>query len=238
MPGACWQRPRGRAATPTARTSPGDARAFEDAEAFAAGGKSLPTEAEWERAARGGLDGAVFAWGDEMPPDEHLLANTWQGEFPWQNLMLDGHLGTSPVDAFPPNGFGLHDMCGYVWEWTSDSFSARHPDAAPSRCCAPRNPRVTSAQPGPFVAGEPGAHIGRRVIEGRLAPLRTELPPALPPRRPAERGGGHRPRVTSAFVASCAKTAPLKPLMPSPKSFAPITRSRTAMIAVLLWVIQ
>ena len=121
--------------------------AFEDAEAFAAwAGKSLPTEAEWERAARGGLEGAVFAWGDEFAPDGRPAANTWQGEFPWQNLMLDGHFGTSPVDAFPPNGFGLRDMCGNVWEWTSDFFTARHPDAAPAPCCAPRNPRVTSEE--------------------------------------------------------------------------------------------
>ena len=167
VPGACWHRPEGPGSdTYTRGRHPVTHIAFEDAEAFAAwAGKSLPTEAEWERAARGGLEGAVFAWGDEMPPDERLLANTWQGEFPWQNLMLDGHLGTSPVDAFPPNGFGLHDMCGNVWEWTSDFFSARHPDAASSPCCAPSNPRVTSAE-GSRVVGEAGAHIARRVTKG------------------------------------------------------------------------
>ncbi len=167
VPGACWHRPEGPGSdTYTRGRHPVTHVAFEDAEAFAAwAGKSLPSEAEWERAARGGLEGAVFAWGDEMPPDERLLANTWQREFPWQNLMLDGYLGTSPVDAFPPNGFGLHDICGNVWEWTSDFLSASHPDAASSPCCAPRNPRVTSAD-GSRVAGEPGAHIARRVTKG------------------------------------------------------------------------
>jgi sulfatase modifying factor 1 len=167
VPGACWHRPEGPGSdTYTRGRHPVTQVAFEDAEAFAAwAGKSLATEAEWERAARGGLEGAVFAWGDEFAPDGRPVANTWQGEFPWQNLMLDGHLGTSPVDAFPPNGFGLHDMCGNVWEWTSDYFCARHPDAARSPCCAPRNPRVTSAE-GSRVAGEAGAHIARRVTKG------------------------------------------------------------------------
>ena len=105
------------------------------AEAYAAwAGKSLPTEAEWEYAARGGLDGKPFAWGDELAPDGRLMANSWQGEFPWQNLMLDGYAGTSPVGAFPPDGYGLDDMTGNVWEWTSDAFTASD-GVAP--CCAP-----------------------------------------------------------------------------------------------------
>ncbi len=116
--------------------------AFRDAEAYAAwAGKSLPTEAEWELAARGGLEGAEFAWGDEFTPKGHHMANTWQGAFPYQNLKGDGYERTSPVTAFPPNGYGLYDMIGNVWEWTADWYSTRHPADARKACCIPSNPR-------------------------------------------------------------------------------------------------
>jgi formylglycine-generating enzyme required for sulfatase activity len=136
VPGARWDRPEGPASdTYTRGRHPVTQVAYEDAEAYARwAGKALPTEAEWEYAARGGLDGTAFAWGDELAPDGHMLANTWQGEFPWQNLMLDGYAGTSPVGAFPPNGYGLYDMTGNVWEWTQDSFTASH---SQKPCCAP-----------------------------------------------------------------------------------------------------
>jgi formylglycine-generating enzyme required for sulfatase activity len=135
----------------------------EDAEAYARwAGKELPTEAEWEFAARGGLNGAVFSWGDEHFPAGKAMANTWQGEFPWQNLKLDGYEGTSPVGSFPPNGYGLYDMTGNVWEWTSDFFAPHGANQSEKLCCAPRNPRVTL----PADAFPLGEQIPRRVIKG------------------------------------------------------------------------
>jgi len=162
VPGAYWKRPGGEGTTINGRDRhPVVQIASEDAEAYAAwAGKELPSEAEWEYAARGGLDGAAFAWGDEQFPEGKALANTWQGEFPWQNLKLDGHEGTSPVGSFPPNGYGLYDMTGNVWEWTSDWFTSRHPEEVERPCCVPRNPRVTSPE------ARPGETIPRRVIKG------------------------------------------------------------------------
>ena len=137
VPGAYWRRPRGRGTT-TEDNHPVVHIAYEDAEAYAAwAGKELPSEAEWEFAARGGLDGATYAWGDDPLPGGKPMANTWHGEFPWQNLKLDGYEGTSPVGSFPPNGYGLYDMCGNVWEWTRDSFASARQPAFASPCCGP-----------------------------------------------------------------------------------------------------
>ncbi|HEY3352490.1 MAG TPA: formylglycine-generating enzyme family protein [Polyangia bacterium] len=143
MPGADWRHPQGPGSSLAGREDhPVVHVTYGDAAAFARwAGVKLPTEAEWELAARGGLDGARYAWGDELAPGGRMLANFWQGEFPWQNLLTDGYEGTSPVGAFPPNGYGLHDMIGNVWEWTADWFTPRHPGDAQKACCVPRNPR-------------------------------------------------------------------------------------------------
>jgi sulfatase modifying factor 1 len=136
---------------------------YDDAAAYAEwAGKELPTEAEWEYAARGGLEGAVFAWGDEHFLDNKPMANTWQGAFPWQNLKLDGFEGTSPVGSFAPNGYGLYDVTGNVREWTTDFFVPHHPDEVEHTCCLPRNPRISSDQDS-YARGET---IPRRVIKG------------------------------------------------------------------------
>jgi sulfatase modifying factor 1 len=138
-PGAFWKRPGGKGTTINGRDRhPVTQVAYEDAEAYATWiGKELPTEAEWEYAARGGLEGAAFAWGDEHFPGGKPMANAWQGEFPWQNLEADGFAGTSPVGSFPPNGYGLYDMTGNVWEWTSDWFTLAGTAESPRACCAP-----------------------------------------------------------------------------------------------------
>ncbi|MEI7760382.1 MAG: formylglycine-generating enzyme family protein [Thermoleophilia bacterium] len=164
LPGASWKRPGGKGTTINGRDRhPVTHVAYEDAEAYAAwAGKELPTEAEWEVAARGGLDGATFTWGDEHEPGGRPGANVWQGEFPWQNLKTDGYEGTSPVGSFAPNGHGLFDMAGNVWEWTTDWFRPLRPEDAPGPCCMPVNPRVTSSEE----SYGPGETIPRKVIKG------------------------------------------------------------------------
>jgi formylglycine-generating enzyme required for sulfatase activity len=161
-PRAQWRQPEGPGSTLHGRERhPVTQVAYEDAETYAAwAGKSLPTEAEWEWAARGGLEQAMFTWGDEFAPKGRMMANTWQGEFPWQNLLQDGHEGTSPVKTFPPNGYGLFDMAGNVWEWTTDSFDVAGP--AEHACCAPESPRTMDEG---AVRGAP-ADFARKVIKG------------------------------------------------------------------------
>jgi sulfatase modifying factor 1 len=147
VPGANWRHPEGPASSIAGREQhPVVQVAYEDVEAYARWiGKAVPTEAEWERAARGGLQEATYIWGNELTLNGKFMANTWQGVFPWQNLCLDGYAGTAPVGSFPPNGYGLYDMAGNVWEWTSDWYAPRHPDDAAKPCCIPLNPRGAMA---------------------------------------------------------------------------------------------
>jgi sulfatase modifying factor 1 len=166
-PGAFWRCPLGPDSSIEALMDhPVVQVAYEDAEAYARwSGKRLPTEAEWEYAARGGLDGAIFTWGDVMIPDGHLMANTWQGEFPWQNLLLDSYERTSPVGSFPPNGYGLYDMAGNVWEWTSEWYSAGLSPVEPKPCCgAP--PALGATLEESFDPTQPLIRIPRKVIKG------------------------------------------------------------------------
>jgi len=161
VPGADWRHPQGPGSSIEGlEDHPVVHVAWEDAEAYALWTeKQLPTEAEWEFAARGGLDGATYAWGEEFAPRGRLMANTWQGEFPIENTRRDGYEGTSPVGAFPANGHGLLDMIGNVWEWTED-WCQEH-GSAPRSCCLIRQAAHRSYDP-----RTPGVNIPRRVTKG------------------------------------------------------------------------
>jgi sulfatase modifying factor 1 len=170
VPGANWRHPWGPASDNAKRQNhPVTHIAFADAQAYAAwAGKDLPTEAEWEYAARGGIDGAIFAWGNEPTPNGELMANYWQGDFPWRNTGAKGWRGTTPVGLFPLNGYGLADVTGNVWEWTADDYSTPGGTTdrpARSPCCAPRHPRIETPEDS-YDIGNPGANIPRRVIKG------------------------------------------------------------------------
>ncbi|WP_431299534.1 formylglycine-generating enzyme family protein [Tabrizicola sp. BL-A-41-H6] len=148
LPGASWRCPQGPGSSIAGLDDhPVVHVALADALAYAAwAGKDLPTEAEWEYAARGGLDRAEFAWGNELMPGARHMANTWQGRFPFENLSDDGYVGTSPVTAFPCNGYGVFDMIGNVWEWTKDSYRATHAEPPPARCCSAKTDRSSDLE--------------------------------------------------------------------------------------------
>jgi formylglycine-generating enzyme required for sulfatase activity len=164
VPGTQWRHPEGPGSTVHGREGhPVTHLAYEDAAAYAGwAGKALPSEAEWERAARGGLDGAVYCWGDDLQPGGQVMANTWHGRFPWESLKAQ--VGTAPVRIYPPNSYGLFEMTGNVWEWTSDYFRAPHPTAQRA-CCAPEDPRADKPWHGDDGL-RPDAHIPRRVVKG------------------------------------------------------------------------
>jgi sulfatase modifying factor 1 len=165
--GANWRRPYGpRSSIAGLHEHPVVHVAYCDAEAYARWtGKELPTEAEWEFAARGGSDGAEFAWGAEFTPNGRQMANTWQGAFPHQNLKTDGYERTSPVTAFPPNGYGLYDMIGNVWEWTADWYAARREADPAKACCVPQNPRG-GREDASYDPCQPEIRIARKVLKG------------------------------------------------------------------------
>lgn len=163
--GADWRHPYGpQSSLDGLEDHPAVHISYPDAEAYAAwAGKALPTEAEWEYAARGGLEAKEFAWGDVLVPEGRHMANTWQGQFPWQNTEEDGYTRTSPVSSYPANGFGLHDMIGNVWEWTTDWYASQHP--MQKSCCVPSNPRGV-AENQSYDPQQPQFRIPRKVVKG------------------------------------------------------------------------
>jgi len=167
VPGADWRHPSGPASSIVGLDDhPVVHVGFDDASAYARwAGKELPTEAEWEFAARGGLEAEEYAWGDALMPGGKHMANIWQGNFPVQNLGEDGYERTSPVMAFPPNGYGLYDMIGNVWEWTSDWWSSRHASEAAKPCCIPKNPRG-GREDSSYDPHLPDIKIPRKVLKG------------------------------------------------------------------------
>ena len=163
--GADWRHPRGPGtSTHGLGRHPVVHVAFEDAEAYAQwAGKELPTEAEWEFAARGGLEGAPYVWGEGYMPGGKPMANTWQGEFPHQNLVEDGFEWTAPVGSFPANGYGLHEMAGNVWEWTTDWYQEH--GAITHACCTLENPRGGAPEQS-HDPRTPEVRIPRKVMKG------------------------------------------------------------------------
>jgi formylglycine-generating enzyme required for sulfatase activity len=202
--GASWSRPEGpKSHTRGREDHPVVHVAFEDAVAYAEwAGKRLPTEAEFEFAARGGLDRKPFSWGEDLRPAGKLHANIWEGRFPSENTLEDGHLGTSPVRAFPANGFGLYDMGGNVWQWTSDWY---RPDTYSRRAAAgiSENPKGPNDSLDP---DEPGAR--KRVQRGGSYLCSDRYCQRY---FVGSRGKGEISSGTSNLGFRCVKPAPLKP---------------------------
>jgi formylglycine-generating enzyme required for sulfatase activity len=166
VPGADWRHPTGpRSSLSGLDEHPVVHVVHADALAYAAwAGKALPTEAEWEFAARGGLEDREFAWGDQLAPGGRMLANYWQGSFPYENHAFDGWERTSPVRTYAPTGFGLYDMIGNVWEWTDD-WHAQPVGKTGGACCVANNPRGGSERASVDDC-TPGVQVGRKVLKG------------------------------------------------------------------------
>ncbi len=178
LSGACWKHPDGPDSSVRRRDQhPVTHVTHADAAAYAAwAGKSLPTEAEWEYAARGGLDRAAYVWGDDREPGGQPMANTGPGSSPWHKLLLEGYAGTSPVTTFPANGYGLYDMAGNVWEWTCDRL--QEPRPATAQTSAADQASAGSADPCCLPSARPSA-----------APVPARAPGDLP--LVVVKGGSH-----------------------------------------------
>jgi len=211
-PGASWRHPEGPGGDIEARMDhPVVQVAWEDAVAYAEwAGKRLPTEAEWELAARGGLEGARYAWGDEERPGGQIMVNRWDGRFPYLNTKEDGFTGTSPVGHFPPNGYGLYDMGGNVWNWCEDVY---HGAVYASRaeegvCCNPRGPDEDEPEQrlwgDPSPASVPGAL--RRVTKGGSFLCHPDYCESY---RPSARRGTPPDTGTSHIGFRCAADVPV-----------------------------
>jgi formylglycine-generating enzyme required for sulfatase activity len=167
VPGANWRHPQGPNSSIKGKENhPVVQIVYEDVVAYAQwAGKQLPTEAQWEFAARGGLEGAEFAWGDKFMPQDKPMANTWLGQFPWQNLKSQPP-GTEAVGSYPPNGYGLYDMIGNVWEWTEDWYQEKHPENPTKSCCIPKNPRGGTEKDSYDRKVPPSMQKPRKVLKG------------------------------------------------------------------------
>ncbi|GAB3246342.1 formylglycine-generating enzyme family protein [Arthrobacter pigmenti] len=206
-PGACWRQPLGPGSSIEGREDhPAVQLSFADACAYSVwAGKRLPDEAEWEFASRGGLsDAFTYAWGDEPRPDGVLMANTWQGRFPYINTGARGWKGTSPVRTFPPNAYGLFDMIGNVWEWTDNYYSPSHhartgTRGRPGGCsCSPHREKTAES-------ADPGAGTRRRVLKGGSHLCAPEYCLRY---RPSARSPQTEDTATSHIGFRCARSLP------------------------------
>jgi formylglycine-generating enzyme len=211
VPGACWRHPLGpESSIENKDDHPVVQVSFADATAYAGWvGKRLPQEAQWEFASRGGAcDRFTYAWGNELRPDGVLMANTWQGRFPYFNTGANGWVGTSPVGTFPANGYGLSDMIGNVWEWTDTFYSPRHDPRDPRRapdagCACSPHPQHLAAD-----SAEPGSSVPRRVVKGGSHLCAPEYCLRY---RPAARSPQAEDTATSHIGFRCARPVPPAP---------------------------